>query len=163
MPTFFQEVCQAKVEEVQELLAIKNGQIAPTPKTEAERLFDAIIAPYKGKVVVVDFWNTWCNPCLAAHKEIEPLKSSELKSDDIVWIYIADDSSPEATYKEKIQHIKGKHYRFSSEQAKIVKRQFGIKAIPAYVLVEKSGEYKLRDDVGNINTLKSELKKRIDL
>lgn len=163
MPTFFQEVCQAKVEEVQELLAIKNGQIAPTPKTEAERLFDAIIAPYKGKVVVVDFWNTWCNPCLAAHKEIEPLKSGELKSDDIVWIYIADDSSPEATYKEKIQHIKGKHYRFSSEQAKIVKRQFGIKAIPSYVLVEKSGEYKLRDDVRNINRLKSELKKRIDL
>lgn len=163
MPTFFQKVCQAKVEEVQKLLAIKNGQIVPTPKTEAERLFDEIIAPYKGKVVVVDFWNTWCNPCLAAHKEIEPLKSGELKSDDIVWIYIADDSSPEATYNEKIQHIKGNHYRLNSEQAKIVKRQFGIKAIPAYVLVEKSGEYNLRDDVRNINTLKSELKKRIDL
>ena len=42
-------------------------------------LFDAIIAPYRGKVVLVDFWNTWCGPCRMALKAIEPAKEDELE------------------------------------------------------------------------------------
>ena len=162
MHPFFQEVCKTKDDEIKRRLSAKYSTTKEeTPKTDAEKLFDAIIAPYKGKVVVVDFWNTWCGPCMMAHKEIEPLKTNELKSDEIVWIYIADDSSPEATYNEKIQTIKGIHYHLSNEEAKSIKQQFSITAIPSYVLVEKSGEYKLRNDLRNTNTLKSELKKRI--
>ena len=148
---FFKEVIDAKMEELRRIreakLAVKSGKV---PQTEAEKLFEEIIKPYKGKVVVVDFWNTWCLPCLIGIEKIEPLKSNELKSNDIVWLYLADESSPETDYNERIQKIKGEHFRLSAEQSKVIKRQFGITGIPAYVLVDRDGNYALREELGNI-------------
>ena len=156
---YFKEVIDAKIEELRRIretkLAVKSGIV---PKTDAEKLFEEIIKPYKGKVVVVDFWNTWCLPCLSAIKKIEPLKNGELKSDKIVWLYLADVSSPETAYNEQIQDIKGEHYRLSAEQSKTIKRQFGITAIPSYVLVDGDGNYNLRNDFHNIEIMKKELK-----
>jgi thiol-disulfide isomerase/thioredoxin len=156
---YFKEVIDAKIEELRRIretkLAVKSGIV---PKTDAEKLFEEIIKPYKGKVVVVDFWNTWCLPCLSAIKKIEPLKNGELKSDKIVWLYLADVSSPETDYNKQIQNIKGEHYRLSAEQSKTIKRQFGITAIPSYVLVDSEGNYSLRNDFHNIEIMKKELK-----
>lgn len=159
---YFKEVIDAKIKELRRIreakLAVKSGIL---PKTDAEKLFEEIIKPYKGKVVVVDFWNTWCLPCLSAIKKIEPLKSGELSSDNIVWLYLADESSPETAYNERIQNIKGVHFRLSAEQAKTIKRQFGITAIPSYVLVDRDGEYALCNDLHNIEQMKKILKEKI--
>ncbi len=51
---------QARVRK--ELESVKDVRIETTPEVAVDKLFDAIVAPYKGKVVFVDFWNTWCGP-----------------------------------------------------------------------------------------------------
>lgn len=43
-------------------------------KKEQDIVFDNIINQYKGKVIVMDFWATWCGPCLAAFSEIKKNK-----------------------------------------------------------------------------------------
>ena len=155
---FYAEACEAMQARVrEELEAVKDIRIETTPDVAADKLFDAIIAPCKGKVLV-DFWNTWCGPCRNALKANEPLKSGELKSDDLVWIYIANETSPLATYKTSIAKIQGRHYRLNPEQWKYICEKFEIDGIPSYVLVNRDGSYKLRNDFRNHETMKTTLK-----
>ena len=142
-----------------DLAAVEGkAKIEPTPDVPLAQLFDAIIAPHTGKVVLVDFWNTWCGPCRMALKAIEPLKSTELKSDDLVWLYIANETSPLVTYKTMIPGIQGIHYRLNAEQWKALADKFQIDGIPSYVLVDKHGAYKLRNDLRDHNLMKETLK-----
>ena len=39
-------------------------------------------------------------------------------SDNLVWIYLANETSPLVTYKQAIPNIKGKHFRLNDEQWK---------------------------------------------
>lgn len=106
--------------------------------TDADSLFAAIIAPWRGRVVLVDFWNTWCAPCRMGHESMRPLKQ-EMAGDSIVYINIANHSSREDTWKYFIADISGEHYRLDNKQWAALCRKFSIRGIPSYVFVGRDG------------------------
>ena len=106
--------------------------------TDADSLFAAIIAPWRGRVVLVDFWNTWCAPCRMGHESMRPLKQ-EMAGDSIVYINIANHSSREDAWKYMIADISGEHYRLDNKQWAALCSKFGIRAIPSYVFVGRDG------------------------
>ena len=110
-----------------------------TPKTDADKLFEGIMKKYKGKVVYVDFWATWCGPCRSGIEQIKPLKE-EMKDKEVVFVYLTNQSSPENTYSAMIPDIKGEHYRLSTDEWNYLSGKFNISGIPHYVLVNKNGE-----------------------
>lgn len=94
----------------------------------------------------------------------EPLKSGVLADDDLVWIYLADDSSSKVAYYTQIPTIKGIHYRQTRDQYYALRDKYGIDGIPSYILVDRKGNISLRNDLRDhskfINTLRQELDKK---
>ncbi len=150
--TFIADYLIGKSDELkQEIAAIKKMsqsdstfQVHQTPKTEADKLFEAMMEPFKGKVVYVDFWATWCGPCIAGMKQIAPLKE-ELNDKDVVFVYITNQSSPEKTWEIRMPKIKGEHYRLTKDEWNILSEKFQIGGIPHYVLVDKNGKVARND------------------
>ncbi len=130
----------------------QNVKVTPTPDVPADRIFDAIVGEHKGKVVVIDLWNTWCGPCRQALKGLEPLKTGKLAKDDIVWIYIADESSDPISYLNLLPTIKGIHYKLTREQMKMIYDRFEVDGIPFYILVDREGNAERRPDMRNHDT-----------
>ena len=103
-----------------------------------EELFSSILAKHRGKVVLVDFWATWCGPCRMANRDMKPMKE-ELKGKDIVYLYITGENSPAGTWNNMIPNIPGEHYRLTDEQWAYLSQTLDIKGVPTYYIIDRQG------------------------
>ena len=103
-------------------------------------VIDSILIQNPSKVIYIDFWGTWCSPCLNEMPHANKLKLSYV-GEDIEFVYLCV-RSPEKEWKEKIRELKidGKHFLLTQDEFNILSEIFQIDGIPHYVLINKSGK-----------------------
>jgi thioredoxin-related protein len=85
-----------------------------------------------------------------------------MAGENVVFVYLTNQTSPENTYAAMIPEIKGEHYRLSADQWNYLAGKFNISGIPHYVLAGKNGEV-INPKLGFMSNeaIKAELEKRI--
>ncbi|MBO4371836.1 MAG: TlpA family protein disulfide reductase [Bacteroidales bacterium] len=142
---FYAEYVKAKNAEVSVKIEAEKARggyhLHQVGESEGDSLFVDLIKDFKGKVVFIDFWNTWCGPCRQAIKQMAPMEKS-FEDKDVVFLFIADESSPKEEYDGMIVSMKGHHYRLTERQSSTLKQKWGFTGIPSYVIVGKDGMVK---------------------
>jgi thiol-disulfide isomerase/thioredoxin len=140
----FVEILLKKNEEITKIAAITSHfNSNEIPNVPHDKLMDAIVSKYKRKVIVVDFWATWCEPCMKAISESRELKL-EMLNKDVVFVYITNRSSPKKLWEEKIPGIGGEHYYLDRGEWENISNsdKYGFDAIPTYLLYDADGTLK---------------------
>lgn len=98
-----------------------------------------IFQKYKGKVIYLDFWASWCGPCKAEMPNSNALKN-KLKGKDVVFLYFGyQDKKENWLAARKELEIQGEHYLLSPQLIKEASELFQIVGIPHYVIIDKEG------------------------
>ena len=110
--------------------------------TDGEAILRKILEPFKGRIVYLDIWGTWCGPCKDKLKESHFVKD-QLKDYDIVYLYLAN-TSPEESWKNVIKeyNLTGPncvHYNLPKSQQRAVEQFLNVDSFPTYKLIDKQG------------------------
>ena len=91
----------------------------------------------KGKVVVLDFWGTWCGPCVASVPELRNLYKRYSKEPSFVLIGISSDFDEGVwrQFTEKNQMV-WPQYR---DKDRKIQNAFNIRAYPTYIVIDHEG------------------------
>jgi thiol-disulfide isomerase/thioredoxin len=108
-------------------------------KSIDSNVFEEILEINKGKVIYIDFWATWCGPCLTELPNSRKLHE-ELKDKNVEFVYLCVKSKVDDWKGKLIEYkLDGSHYLLTDSQYDILSQRFQISGIPHYVLIDKNG------------------------
>lgn len=91
----------------------------------------------RGKVVVIDFWATWCGPCVAAMPKVEAIHNDYKAKDVLVYGINTEDSKSSAVRK----FMSNKKTTYGSlMDGDDVSNQYKVSAIPAFFVIDAEGK-----------------------
>jgi len=93
-------------------------------------------ADYEGRILVMDFWATWCGPCRASSPQVQALHE-EFAGDsevEVLAIHVDGSGDPVAYMNEH-----GYTYRHVPRGQSVAKA-YGVSSLPTFLVIDESGE-----------------------
>ncbi len=98
------------------------------------------LSDYKGKVIVTNFWATWCGPCRIEMPELE--KAMEKYKDDRDVVFLAINTDDDRNYVEP--YIKGQKIKLPVVYANNLDAEYRITSIPTTIVFDRQGQVSFR-------------------
>lgn len=119
---------------IDQLAKLNNGDIAKDIVFKDVENKNISLSSYKGKVVYVEFWATWCGPCIEDKPKMEMLKAAYKCNDSIVFLSVSiDDDLPKWSNYLSKYNISGNEF--------IVDRNtltdYNLLSVPRMILINK--------------------------
>ncbi len=116
------------------LLALQEGTGAPS--VSATKRFS--LEEHRGKIVVLNFWSTWCSPCVEKHPEL--VRIAEQYQDEGVVVYgIIFEDSPAKVARWLKEHGGESEYRMLVDEGNKVGRLYRVTGIPRTFIIGRDG------------------------
>ncbi len=102
-------------------------------------------ANLKGKVVLIDFWATWCGPCVAELPNvIKTYGAHHANGFEIIGISLDQDKDKLTTFIKEKQMTWAQYFDGKGWQNKLAAK-YGVNSIPATFLLDKEGKIIAKD------------------
>jgi cytochrome c biogenesis protein CcmG, thiol:disulfide interchange protein DsbE len=101
------------------------------------------LAAFHGQVVYVDFWASWCAPCLESFPWMNRIQD-KYGRDGLIVIAVDVDHEHAAAERFLKQHAAHFHVIFDPDG--LAPQKYGVRRMPTSLLVDRNGEVRLRHE-----------------
>ncbi|HWV74729.1 MAG TPA: TlpA disulfide reductase family protein, partial [Pseudosphingobacterium sp.] len=119
----------------------------------------------KGKTIVLDFWATWCGPCIASFPAMQTMVNRYKDDPNVEFLFIDTMESGDNKEKEVKDFVaKNKYdFQFLMDSKNEVAKQYKVRGIPAKFVIDKNGTLRFRvtgfaNDAALMNELEAMIK-----
>jgi len=117
-----------------------NATMHNSVYNQKKTIIDTLMAKNKGRVIYVDFWASWCRPCIAAMPYSKQLEE-HYKGKNITFAFVCLDSSKD-DWNLAVANLQltGNQYYCDGVQTQSIISGLKFLSFPHYVMINKNGE-----------------------
>lgn len=121
------------------LAAEESGAVAPDIELPDLEDNPVRVSDYRGKVVVLNFWATWCGPCV---REMPMFQEYQDRYPDLVMLGVDEEESPD-TVREFLQQMSLTYTILLDQKAELA-RELRVNYLPTTFFIDEQGEIRFR-------------------